>query len=385
MTKPKLPFANRVRRLAPGGGFGLDGNLHPCRILFVAPPVGPIGSGEAGGVETHLLGLVGVLAARGYEVGGVAPAGSAIPAARLHPVTGEASPSATRAARDAVSVARTGGVLENMWELALRMQSDYDVVIGVSYDWLPYYLTPFFRTAIGHWISICSAIEVVDRMIEKRWREGSLKLALYTAAQVRTYPFLEAGRVQLLYGGVDTAVFRYHAQPGNRLCWAGRISPEKGLEDAIAAARALDMPLDVCGTIQDEAYWHSAMRDAGARVAYRGFLGPAELARRYAGARVTLMTPRWTEAFGNTVIESMACGTPVVAYDRGGPAEIVEHARSGILVPQEAGVQGLVEGVRAAMRLDRRAVRARAEEFSFDRMADRFERWMESVVDRSPA
>jgi len=83
------------------------------------------------------------------------------------------------------------------------------------------------------------------------------------------------------------------------------------------------------------------------------------------------------------VIESLACGTPVVAYDKGGPAEIVEHGRSGILVRQEAGVAGLVEGVREAVRLDRGVVRARAEEFSFVRMADRFEAWVQSVCAES--
>jgi len=317
---------------------------------------------------------------RGYGVGIVAPAGSVIPAAgvTLYQVAGEASPRATRAERSARTVVRTGGVLENMWERALRLQRQYDVVIGVSYDWLAFYLTPFFSIPAGHWITICSAIDEVDRIIEKRWREGGLKLALYTGAQAGTYPFLEGERVHLLYGGVDTAVFQYNSQPGERLCWAGRISPEKGLEDAIAVARALGMPLDICGKIQDEHYWRALMRDAGAQVVYHGFLGPVELQRRYAGARATLATPRWIEAFGNTVIESMACGTPVVAYDRGGPAEIVEHGRSGVLVPQ-GDVGGLVEGVRAAKRLDRRMVRARAEEFSFGRMADRLEGWIELV------
>lgn len=342
--------------------------------------MGPIGSGEAGGVETHLLGLVPILLGRGHEVGIVALAGSAIPGVTLYQVAGAASPSATRAERTAIAEARTGGLLENMWELALRLQRDYDVVVGVSYDWLPFYLTPFFSTPIGHWITICSAIDQVDRIVEKRWREGGLKLAMYTRAQARTYPFLEGGRVHLLYGGVDTAVFQYNAQPQDRLCWAGRISPEKGLQDAIAVARALDMPLDVCGKIQDDAYWRALLRDAGAGVVYHGFLAPVELQRRYAAARVSLVTPHWVEAFGNTVIESMACGTPVAAYGSGGPAEIVEHGRSGILVPPAAGVQGLVEGVRGAVKLDRREVRARAEVFSFGRMADRFEGWIDSLV-----
>lgn len=352
---------------------------------MVAPPVGPIGSGEAGGVETHLLNLAPILVERGHHVGIVAPAGSVAAGARVtvYQVEGEASLSATRADRTARTVAATGGVLENMWEQARRLERQYDVVIGVNYDWLAFYLTPFFGIPVGHWITICSAIDEVDAIIEKRWQEGTLELALYTGAQARTYPFLEGERVHLLYGGVDTAVFRYNPEPRARLCWAGRISPEKGLEDAIAAAGALHMPLDVCGKIQDAAYWERALAAArGAEIAYHGFLAPAELQQRYAGARATLVTPRWTEAFGNTVIESLACGTPVVAYHNGGPAEIIEHGKSGVLAAQ-GSIPALIEGVRAAVRLDRRAVRARAEEFSFARMADRFEAWLQSILRRS--
>jgi len=299
----------------------------------------------------------------------------------MHPVQGAVSPSATRAHRDAIAIPRTGGLLEGMWEQAFQVQRNYDVVIGASYDWLPFYLIPFFSTPIGHWITICSAIDEVDRIVEQRWREGGLKLAMYTDAQSQTYPFLAGEQIHLLYGGVDTAVFKYNPRPLNRLCWAGRISPEKGLEDAIAAADALRMPLDVCGKIQDEAYWQAVMRAAGPQVVYHGFLGPVELQRRYADACATLVTPHWIEAFGNTAIESLACGTPVVAYDRGGPSEIVEHGRSGILVPRETGVQGLVEGVKRAARLDRQEARARAEKFSFAGMADRFEGWIESVAE----
>jgi UDP-glucose:tetrahydrobiopterin glucosyltransferase len=339
--------------------------------------VGSIGSGDAGGVETHLLQLAPLLVERGNQVGIVAPAGSvAPPGVTVYQVAGEASPSATRAERSARTAVRTGGVLENMWDRALRLQRDYDVIVGVSYDWLAFYLTTFFSTPVGHWITICSAIDEVDEMIRQRWREDGLQLALYTGTQARTFPFLQNERVHLLYGAVDTDVFTYNPEPQNRLCWAARISPEKGLEDAIAAAEALDMPLDVCGKIQDRQYFERVTRGAreGA-IVYHGFLPPAELQRRYAAARATLATPRWTEAFGNTLIESMACGTPVVAYNQGGPAEIIEHGKSGVLAP-ERDIQALVQGVREAVRLDRSEVRARAAEFSFARMADRFENFL---------
>ena len=351
------------------------------RLLIVAPPVGPIGSGEAGGVETHLLNLAPILVARGYEIGIVAPAGSVVkvPGVTVYQAAGHMSPSATRAERSARTAVRAGGVLEKMWEQALGVQRQYDVIVGASYDWLPFYLTPFFTTPVAHWITICSAIEEVDQMIEKRWREGALNLVMYTAAQAGTFPFLAGGSVRLLYGGVDPTVFQFNPLPRERLCWAGRISPEKGLEDAIAAAAELGMPLDICGKIQDEPYWRALTRHASAPIAYHGFLPPEELRKQYAGARATLVTPHWVEAFGNTVIESLACGTPVVAYDRGGPAEILEHGRSGILVPRDTGVPGLVEGVRQALNLDRRMARARAGDFSFMGMADRFETWLGSL------
>ena len=356
------------------------------RILMVMPPVGPLGSGEAGGVETFLMNLAPILAGRGHRVGIVAPEGSLVPpGAAVYQVEGNASPSATRADRAARYHALTGGVLENMWEQALGLEREYDAITGVSYDWLPYYLTPFFRTPVGHWITIGSAIDEVDRIIEKRWRSGGLKLALHTSAQCRTFSFLRdepltGGRIHLLYGGVDTRVFEYRAEPENRLCWAARISPEKGLEDAVAVARALRMPLDVCGKIQDEGYWNAVMGGVhGAEIVYHGFLGPAQLRQRYGGARAMLMTPKWTEAFGNTAIESLACGTPVVAYDQGGPAEIVEHGTSGMLAAQ-GDIAGLIAGVKAAFQLDRKAARARAEQFSFERMADRFEAWMASIA-----
>ena len=100
------------------------------------------------------------------------------------------------------------------------------------------------------------------------------------------------------------------------------------MEDAVAAARALGMPLDVCGKIQD-----TQLLGVSNTRQWRGdhlsrLLGPADLARRFGEARVTLATPHWIEAFGNTVIESMACGTPVVAYDAGGPAETMDTART---------------------------------------------------------
>jgi hypothetical protein len=87
------------------------------------------------------------------------------------------------------------------------------------------------------------------------------------------------------------------------------------------------------------------------------------------------MTPRWVEAFGNVAIEALACGVPVIAYHRGGPAEIVEDGKSGFLVEPDS-VEGLVDALGKLDTIDRHACRQRVEvEYSNQAMGDRMEQW----------
>ena len=144
----------------------------PRRILFVSTPVSPIGAGDGGGVETTLLDLAPCLAERGHTVAIVAPAVSAMPqGSKVFQIEGDPPPDVTTARRDAFAGTSGYGVLEGMWDCAREVQDDFDVIVGMSYDWLSYFLTPFFRTPVLHWITISSffAVDVVDRMICERF------------------------------------------------------------------------------------------------------------------------------------------------------------------------------------------------------------------------
>lgn len=82
--------------------------------------------------------------------------------------------------------------------------------------------------------------------------------------------------------------------------------------------------------MQDEAYWQQICRDfPDAPIEYVGFLNTEELQQELGKCRALLMTPRWLEAFGNVAIEALACGVPVIAYARGGPAEIIKDGKTG--------------------------------------------------------
>jgi UDP-glucose:tetrahydrobiopterin glucosyltransferase len=355
----------------------------PRRILFVSTPVSPIGQGDGGGVETTLLHLAPCLAGRGHTVAIVAPGVSATPeGSRVFQVEGDPPPDVTGAARDSLPLTSGHSVLEGMWDCARQVQDDFDVIIGMTYDCLSYFLTPYFRTPVLHWITISSAVEAVDRIIFERFRDRTNRLGFYTQTQADTFRDLRISKANLLPGAVDTCRFPFSPIAENRLCWAARISPEKGLIDAVDAASRAGLPLDICGKLQDPSYRDDIVsRYPDASLTWHGMLPHTELASIIGNAAAMLVTPKWTEAFGLTTIEALACGTPVLAYARGGPAEIVEHGKSGFLIePDDTGA--LLDAISRVSELSRAHARARAEQFTVDNLASHFERWIESNLER---
>ena len=112
--------------------------------------------------------------------------------------------------------------------------------------------------------------------------------------------------------------------------WVGRtkVAPEKGLEDAAAAAASLGERLLVWGLREDEAYATAVESSVPpGTIDWRGFLPTQELQRELGQCRALINTPKWNEAYGNVVVEALACGVPVVAYDRGGPGELIRSRK----------------------------------------------------------
>jgi UDP-glucose:tetrahydrobiopterin glucosyltransferase len=133
--------------------------------------------------------------------------------------------------------------------------------------------------------------------------------------------------------------------------------------------------------LQDEECWRSALaRFPAAEVHYRGFVSADLLQEGLGGCAALVMTSKWIEAFGNVAIEALACGLPVVAYDRGGPAEIVVDGATGFLVPPD-DTAAVARAVGRLGELSRADCRARAEaEFSTLAFAQRVENWLLGAV-----
>ena len=349
------------------------------KLLFVSTSVGPIGSGRGGGVELTLANMVKELGRRGHRCTVIAPKGSSLPGTSLIEVAGALQPYAQYQGRDAPVVMPPASVLGAMWETAARLQHQFDLIVNLAYDWLPFYLTPFLGTPVVHLVSMGSLSEAMDAAICHVARSYPARVAVHTRVQGSTFPCPTPLRP--IGTGMNLDLYPYNHAPERRLCWVGRIAPEKGLEDAVAAARTTGIPLDICGTLQDEEYWSAIRREfPDAPLTYYGFLDTAGLAAVIGNSQALLMTPKWVEALGNVAIEALACGTPVIAYRRGGPAEIVEDGRSGWLVEPDS-VPDLVAAVENVQALDRSACRLQAErQYSLPAWGERLEAWFAAAL-----
>ena len=171
-----------------------------------------------------------------------------------------------------------------------------------------------------------------------------------------------------VHHGLDFSEFSFRAAPDTPpyLLFFGRIHPDKGAADALRVARAAGLPLVLAGIVQDQAYFEREVEPRlGQGARYVGSVGPAERDRLLGGALGLLHLIHFDEPFGLSVLEAMACGTPVVARRRGSMPELIQDGVSGVLVADEAEA---VRAVAALPGLDRARVREHALHFSVERM-----------------
>lgn len=353
--------------------------MQPLNLLLLSTPVGPIGAGWGGGVELTLVNLIQALQQRGHHVQVVAPAGSKLNSVDLIEIAGQAPPTAHTHGRETPTIIPANSVLANMWQYARSHQHTFDLIVNFAYDWLPFYLTPFFKTPVAHFVSMGSLSVAMDEAIRQVATLFPRQIGVYTQTQAAT--FADQQPYRILGSAVDLARYRFCSEPGNALAWLGRISPEKGLEDAIAAVNHSNTPLKIMGKLEDTDYWQQIQSQyPQAPIDYLGFLATDALQHTLRQCRALLMTPRWIEAFGNVAIEALACGVPVIAYKRGGPAEVIRHGQTGWLVEPD-NVAGLIDAIGKIDQLDRQTCRNQAEkDYSLAALGSRFECWFYDIL-----
>lgn len=185
-----------------------------------------------------------------------------------------------------------------------------------------------------------------------------------------------------VHHGIVTARMACHAAPGDHLLFFGRIHPDKGTAHAIEVARRTGRRLDIAGIVQDHDYFRREVEPwiDGVHVRYLGPVAATERVEVLGAAHALLHLVDFDEPFGYSVVEAMACGTPVIASARGSMPELVEPGRTGALV---RSIDDAVEAVGTVASLDRHGIRAVAvARFDVATMVDRYVAVYRSVLER---
>jgi glycosyltransferase involved in cell wall biosynthesis len=250
--------------------------------------------------------------------------------------------------------------ISNVFERA----GEFDLIHN-SFDFLPLTYSALVSTPVVTTVHGFSSPAIVP-VYEKYNRHG----AYVAISEADRHPRLDY--VATIHHGIDTDAFALGKADGGYLLFFGRIHPHKGAAEAIEVARRVGLPLVMAGIIQDQRYFDAevAPHIDGDRVRYLGPVGPDRRSAVLGGAAALLHLISFEEPFGFSVVEAMACGTPVVAFRRGSMPELVEDGRSGALVED---VEGAAAAVPRMLELDRGAIREVAvARFGRDRMTDEY-------------
>jgi glycosyltransferase involved in cell wall biosynthesis len=339
------------------------------RVVIIADSRHPVREPFAGGLESLTWHLVDGMRERGIEVDFFAGPGSdpLLEATHLTPEELHLS----LAAQADVSMPPMAWLRQHHAYLNLMLQlsrrDDVDVVHNNSLHHLPVAMTnalsmpmvTTLHTPPTPWLE--PSIALCDKSINH-----FVAVSRFTANTWR-----EVADPSVIPNGIDLR--RWPQGPGGRdLVWFGRIVPEKAPHLAIQIARRSGRQLRLAGPIGDFGYWERQVRPLlGNGAEYVGHLATDRLADLVGNSAAALVTPVWDEPYGLVAAEALACGTPVLAFDRGGLAEIVEPG-CGHLVPADS-VEAAGELVEVTARLDRRFARAHAvATCGIDRMIDEY-------------
>ena len=303
------------------------------RIAVLAPPWIPVPAPAYGGIEEVVRLLCDELVARGHEVTLFAAPGSRSPAEVItmlddsHPdEIGSAQHESDHVARAFSHIAEEADagrpysvVHDHSGFTALAMAELVDV--------------PFVHTLHGPFDDLTTAF----------YAEHGRKATIVAISQAQCNDAPpEMGPCHIVPNPIRLDEWPFQAEKEDWALWIGRMAPIKGPHRAIAAARAAGVPLVIAGPVQpgQEEFFATEIEPHIDGDAVR-YVGEADAERKrelYQSACATLMPIRWAEPFGLVMVESMACGTPVIAFPEGAAVEIVLDGENGFLVDDEAGM-----------------------------------------------
>jgi len=336
------------------------------RIAQVAPLVESIPPAKYGGTERVVANLTAQLVRMGHEVTLYA-SGDSRTDARLVPLVERALWRANVPANETLlPLSELGRVF--------RDARRYDVV----HSHLDALAFPFGRGSAAPWVHTMHGR--LDLPELQTFFDQNSDVPVVSISDNQRQPIPDANWVGRVYNGVDTATLPYGEGQGGYLAFVGRISPEKGVVEAIDVAQRVGMPLKIAArlpleTIEnswvalDWAYYKEEVKPrlTSSLVEFVGEVDDYEKGQLLQDAAGLMFPINWPEPFGLVMVEALACGTPVIARSLGSTPEIVRHGRTGFLC---STVDEMVDACLRLDSIDRRACRQDVENrFSAEAMA----------------
>jgi glycosyltransferase involved in cell wall biosynthesis len=265
-----------------------------------------------------------------------------------------------------------------MVEQVAQEAADFDIV-HYHIDYLHYPTTR--RTHQRHVTTLHGRLDIPELVpLYQEFRD----MPLISISDAQREPLRWANWQATVYHGLPKDLYAFHEEPGDYLAFLGRISPEKGCDQAIDIARRVGLPLKIAAKIgaDDQNFFDSVirprLREPG--IEFVGEIREPEKGPFLGGARALLFPIDWPEPFGLVMIEAMACGTPVLAFPCGSVPEVLED---GVTARIGRSVDDLARAVEDVAKIDRRRCRETFERrFSDARMADDYEQVYHQLVEK---
>jgi UDP-glucose:tetrahydrobiopterin glucosyltransferase len=340
------------------------------KIAIMAPLVTAIREPQRGGSQAFVSDLARGLSGRGHDVHVYAAAGSEVPgvevidtgvdpvslAATLYRAVGpsggapaDPGPEAAAAAESAFTAA-----------YSMMQLTRYDVVHNHAFDAPAVRLAMTLQAPVVHTLHLPPDKAVSAALRQAAGRGSAPAVAVVSAFQASAWRrVVPVDAVLPPYP--PTGVIPWSDTAGQGALFAGRLSPEKGVAEAIDIAGAAGMPIDVYGDVYDPGYAREQIEPRHSRpgVTIHRAVPRTSLWQAMARAAVVLCPSRWDEPFGMAAAEAQACGTPVVAFRRAGLSEVIMDGVTGFLVPPD-DVRAASEAASKAAGISRLACRERA-------------------------
>jgi glycosyltransferase involved in cell wall biosynthesis len=346
------------------------------RIALVAPLWASIPPATYGGIELMVHLLTEELVERGHDVTLFA-AGSSKTQARLQSVDA-ATVSEAMAMGKAYEYTHYANAL---FAEALCAAGSFDVIHShLGCPFIP--LGAVSPTPVVH--TPHTVLSLDDLWAIHRCPEAAL--TAISRHQAAALPAERRQSVRVIYHGIDFGAYDFSVGPGKYLAFLGRMGPQKSPLDAIRIARLADLPLILAGKPQngeEEIYFAEKVRPLvdGTNVTYIGPVNHRQKNELLRGAAALLFPIQGEEAFGLAMVEAMACGTPVIAWDRSSVTEVIDRGKTGFCAHSVGKLAALVP---MALALERGAVRAHAQRrFGHLRMVDDYVEMYASLAGQS--